>query len=271
MIQGHKVVVVLPAYNAASTLETTYRAIPPGAADEILLVDDASVDETLAVAMRLGLRVITHYRNTGYGGDQKTCYREALKAGAQIIVMIHPDYQYTPKLIPAMASMIASGEYDVVLGSRILTGTARAGGMPLYKYIANRCLTAFQNLVLGAKLSEFHTGFRAFTNTVLESLPLEENSNDFVFDNQIIAQALAFGYRIGEISCPTRYFREASSINFVTSVRYGFGVLRTSFEFLAWRMNVWTPRYLRATGRRLDLLGKEAASTDAAARGGQEP
>jgi glycosyltransferase involved in cell wall biosynthesis len=238
MLLGKRVVVVLPAYNAERTLEKTVRQIPEGIADEILLVDDHSSDETVRVARELGVRTFVHPRNRGYGGNQKTCYREALRLGADIVVMLHPDYQYEPRLLPAMASMIASEVYDVVLGSRILGRTAREGGMPLYKYVSNRALTAFQNLLLGSKLSEFHTGYRAFSRSVLETLPLLANSDDFVFDNQMLAQAVAFDFRIGEISCPTKYFPDASSINFSRSVRYGFGVLATSLEYRAWRHGV---------------------------------
>jgi len=264
MMSGKKVVVVLPAYNAAQTLSATYTELSPEIVDEVLLVDDGSTDQTVAVAKRLGIRTFVHTRNRGYGANQKTCYREALKAGADIVVMIHPDYQYTPKLVGAMASMIASGEYDVVLGSRILGGTARAGGMPLYKYVANRFLTAFQNLLQRAKLSEYHTGFRAFSTEVLETLPLEENSDDFVFDNQILAQALVFGFRIGEISCPTRYFPEASTINFSRSIRYGLGVVKTTLDVFAKRLGLLSPRYLSITGRKLSAttLNERTLSPD---------
>ncbi|HEV8131786.1 MAG TPA: glycosyltransferase family 2 protein [Acidobacteriota bacterium] len=251
MIDDKKVVVVLPAYNAARTLQATYNDIPFLVVDEVILVDDASSDETATLAKQLGIRTFIHPKNLGYGGNQKTCYREALRAGADIIVMVHPDYQYTPKLIGAMASMISSGEYDIVLGSRILGGRARAGGMPLYKYIANRFLTAFQNLLQRAKLSEYHTGFRAFTRRALETLPLEENSNDFVFDNQTLAQALVFGFRVGEISCPTRYFPEASSINFRRSVWYGLGVLKTALDVFCSRFGLAHPEYLSPQGKRL--------------------
>lgn len=256
MIDGRRLIVILPAYNAAKTLRATHADLPHHLIDDIVLVDDASTDETAAVARELGIRTIVHTRNLGYGGNQKTCYRAALTAGADIVVMVHPDYQYTPRLVGAMASMAASGEYDVVLGSRILGGTARAGGMPLYKYVANRILTAVQNLLHGSKLSEFHTGFRAFTRTVLETLPLEENSNDFLFDNQILAQAKIFGFRIGEISCPTRYFPEASSISFLRSVKYGLGVLKTSLDVFVKRHGLPGPRYLSPGGRRLNLQTK---------------
>lgn len=236
MLQGKRVVVVLPAYNAAATLERTYREIPQDLVDEILLVDDASQDHTVSVAERLGVPTFIHPANRGYGGNQKTCFREALKLKADVVIMLHPDYQYTPKLIPAMASMVVSEEYDLVLGSRILGGMALKGGMPLYKYIANRFLTSVENMMTLAKLSEYHTGYRAFSRRVLETLPLEENSDDFVFDNQFIVQALYFGFDIGEISCPTRYFPEASMINFSRSIRYGLGVLWTGVQF---RLQKW--------------------------------
>ncbi len=226
----------MPAYNAAATLERTYREIPQDLVDEILLVDDASQDHTVSVAERLGVLTFIHPANRGYGGNQKTCYREALKLKADVFIMLHPDYQYTPKLIPAMASMVVSEEYDLVLGSRILGGMALKGGMPLYKYIANRFLTSVENMMTLAKLSEYHTGYRAFSRRVLETLPLEENSDDFVFDNQFIVQTLYFGFGIGEISCPTRYFPEASMINFSRSIRYGLGVLWTGVQF---RLQKW--------------------------------
>lgn len=244
MLLGKRVVVVLPAFNAERTLEATVRQIPTGIVDEILLVDDFSSDKTVRVAEALGVRTFTHDRNRGYGANQKTCYREALRLEADIVVMLHPDYQYEPRLLPAMASMIASDVYDVVLGSRILGQTARAGGMPRYKYVSNRLLTAFQNVLLGSKLSEFHTGYRAYSRRVLEALPILANSDDFVFDNQILAQVVAYGYAIGEISCPTKYFPEASSIGFGRSVSYGLGVVATSLEFRAWRLGLRTvPRY----------------------------
>ncbi len=222
----------MPAYNASKTLEMTYDEIPHDIVDDVVLVDDASRDDTAVKATELGIHTIIHAENLGYGGNQKTCYREAVSKGADVVVMVHPDYQYSPRLITAMASMVISGHYDVVLGSRVLGGKALKGGMPLYKYIANRFLTLAENLALGVKLSEYHTGFRAFSRKVLETLPLEENSDDFVFDNEMLAQAVYFGFRIGEISCPTRYFEDASSINFRRSVKYGFGVLETSFKFL---------------------------------------
>jgi glycosyltransferase involved in cell wall biosynthesis len=226
-----KVVVVLPAYNAAKTLRATISGVPPGFVDEFILVDDASQDETETVSHELGLTTIRHAKNRGYGGNQKTCYTAALASGADVIVMLHPDYQYSPKLVPALAWLVASGEYDVALGSRILGGTALGGGMPLYKYVFNRALTFLQNLATGAKLSEYHTGFRAFSRQVLETVPWQENSDDFVFDNQILNGVLAAGFRIGEISCPTKYFDEASSISFSRSVRYGLGVVAEALRY----------------------------------------
>lgn len=253
MIAGQSVIVVLPAYNAARTLRATYEDLPHAILDHVLLVDDGSSDETVALARQLGIRTYAHDTNRGYGANQKTCYRAALTSGADIIVMVHPDYQYSPRLVGAMAWMIASGEYDLVLGSRILGGTARSGGMPLYKYLANRVLTAFQNLMQGSKLSDYHTGFRAFSKRVLETLPLAENSDSFVFDNQVLAQALTFACRIGEISCPARYFAEASSIDFKQSVDYGLGVVKTSIEFWATRHQLAHPKYLSDKGHRLIL------------------
>lgn len=232
MILGKKLIVIMPAYNAEKTLRQTYEELPHEYVDEVILVDDASRDSTARVAKELGINTIIHTENRGYGGNQKTCYREALRHGADIVVMVHPDYQYSPRLVAAMASMIASGHYDVVLGSRILGGMALKGGMPLYKYIANRFLTLIENLALGVKLSEYHTGFRAFTRQVLEALPLEENSDDFVFDSEMLVQTVYFGFRIGELSCPTRYFKEASSINFRRSVKYGFGVLGSISKYV---------------------------------------
>jgi glycosyltransferase involved in cell wall biosynthesis len=231
LLIGRRIVVVLPAYNAAKTLRATVEGVPLGFVDEFILVDDASQDETEALSRELGLTTIRHPKNLGYGGNQKTCYTAALASGADVIVMLHPDYQYSPKLVPALAWLVASGEYDVALGSRILGGTALGGGMPLYKYIANRALTLFQNLATGAKLSEYHTGFRAFSRQVLETVPWSGNSDDFVFDNQILNQVLAEGFRIGEISCPTKYFDEASSISFTRSVRYGLGVVTEAIRF----------------------------------------
>lgn len=248
MINGKKIAVVMPAYNAEKTLEMTVRELPPEV-DIKILVDDSSHDNTAALSERLGVRTFVHDANYGYGRNQQTCYREALAAGADIVVMVHPDYQYTPKLVTAMAGMVASGVYDMVLASRILSGGALRGGMPMYKYIANRCLTAFQNILLGIKLSEFHTGYRAFSRNLLLTLPLCENSDDFVFDNQMIAQAVMFGFSIGEISCPTKYFTDASSINFKRSVKYGLGVLGTTFGFVAHRLGLVKLGIYDAEGR----------------------
>ncbi len=242
MLHGKKIIVVMPAYHAEKTLAACYAAIPRDVVDEVLLVDDASDDATVAVAQQLGIPTHRHPANRGYGGNQKTCYALALERGADIVVMLHPDYQYEPKLITAMAAMVASDVYDVVIGSRILGNTALAGGMPRYKYIANRFLTAAQNLLIGSKLSEFHSGYRAFSRRVLETLPLAQNSDDFVFDNQMLVQAIAFGLRVGELSCPTRYFAEASQINFRRSVVYGGGVLWTSMLFRLWKWKLAKPR-----------------------------
>src|ERR1700757_3110465 len=235
MINGKHIAIVLPAYNAEKTLEATVQEIPE-LVDACILVDDGSKDGTVALAHKLGLQVFVHDRNYGYGRNQQTCYREALSGGADGVIMLHPDYQYTPLLVTAMASMVAYGVYDIVLGSRIIGGTALRGGMPYYKYVFNRLLTAFENLFLRVKLSEYHTGYRAFSRQVLTQVPLVENSDDFVFDNQMLAQCVYFGFRIGEVSCPTKYFAEASSINFRRSVKYGFGVLGTSVEF---KLNKW--------------------------------
>lgn len=241
----------MPAYNAGKTVRRTYSELPHEYVDEVILVDDASHDSTATVSQELGIVTIIHTENVGYGGNQKTCYRAAIRHGADIIVMVHPDYQYSPRLVTAMASMIASGHYDVVLGSRILGGTALKGGMPFYKYIANRFLTLIDNMVLGVKLSEYHTGFRAFTREVLETLPLEENSDDFVFDNEMLVQAVFFGFKIGELSCPTRYFKEASSINFRRSVKYGFGVIATLIKYLLSRLSLKRFPIFSSKGRRL--------------------
>jgi glycosyltransferase involved in cell wall biosynthesis len=250
MINGKRIAVVLPAYNAEKTLEATVSELPD-LVDIRILVDDHSSDRTVEIAEKLGLQFFVHDRNYGYGRNQQTCYCEALAAGADVIIMVHPDYQYTPLLVTAMASMVAYEVYDVVLGSRILGGTALRGGMPLYKYVANRLLTAFENLFLHVKLSEYHTGYRAFSRKVLTELPLLENSDDFVFDNQMLAQCVHFGFRIGEVSCPTKYFAEASSINFSRSVKYGFGVLKTSLQFALQRMGLGGFRIFNVKGRRL--------------------
>jgi len=250
MINSKRVVVVLPAYNAEKTLEATVRELPD-IVDACLLVDDHSSDRTVEIAHQLGLQYFVHDRNYGYGRNQQTCYREALAAGADVVIMVHPDYQYTPLLVTAMASMVAYGVYDVVLGSRIIGGQALRGGMPFYKYVANRLLTAFENLFLGIKLSEYHTGYRAFSREVLTQLPLLENSDDFIFDNQMLAQCAYFGFRIGEVSCPTKYFAEASSINFSRSVTYGLGVLRTSVQFALQKAGFAHFRMFSDKGRRL--------------------
>lgn len=239
MLHSKKIVIVLPAYNAAKTLEQTYREIPFDIVDDVILVDDASRDHTIEVAQALGIKhVIRHENNKGYGGNQKTCYAKALELGADVVIMLHPDYQYTPKLIPAMASIIAQGLYPVVLGSRILGKGALKGGMPMYKYIANRLLTLIQNILVGEKLSEYHTGYRAFSKEVLQSLRLEENSDDFVFDNQMLSQIIYAGFPIGEITCPTKYFPEASSINLYRSSVYGLGVLAVSCKHALQRMGL---------------------------------
>jgi glycosyltransferase involved in cell wall biosynthesis len=241
MIHGKRVVVVLPAYNAERTLRRTIDEIPPGFIDRLILVDDGSSDRTVQLSQELGLRTIKHDANRGYGANQKTCYREALEDGGDVVIMLHPDYQYSPRLVVAMASLIALDQYDVVLGSRILSRGALRGGMPVYKYVSNRILTLIQNILLREKLSEYHTGYRAFSRKVLESLPLLANSDDFVFDNQMLAQVMYFGFRVGEISCPANYFPEASSVNFRRSVVYGLGVLKVSLLF---RLNRW--RWLRS-------------------------
>jgi glycosyltransferase involved in cell wall biosynthesis len=239
MIGNKKIVVVMPAYNAAKTLVTTYREIPLDIVDEVLLVDDASTDDTKEVATRLNIHLIVHTKNKGYGGNQKTCYEAALAANADIIIMLHPDYQYTPKLIGAMAYLLNSGEFDIVLGSRILGGKALSGGMPYYKYFSNRVLTFLQNLLMGAKLSEYHTGYRAYTREVLETISWKKNSDDFIFDNQFLSQAIFDKFRIGEITCPTKYFKEASSINFSRSVKYGLGCLKTAILFRLHKLGLY--------------------------------
>jgi len=250
MIDGKRIAVVMPAYNAEKTLEVTVRELSD-MVDIKILVDDSSRDQTATLSKELGVDTYIHDTNYGYGRNQQTCYREALAAGADIVVMVHPDYQYTPLLVPAMAGMISSGVYDMVMASRILGGGALRGGMPRYKYLFNRLLTAFQNIFLGVKLSEYHTGYRAFSRELLETLPLLENSDDFVFDNQMVAQAVMFGFRIGEISCPTKYFEEASSINFKRSVEYGFGVLATSITFFLQKLALVHLARFDAKGRKV--------------------
>src|ERR1700733_10837071 len=251
MINGKRIAVVMPAYNAEKTLEMTVRELSD-LVDIKILVDDSSKDKTAILSKQLGVQTFVHDSNYGYGRNQQTCYREALAAGADVVVMVHPDYQYTPLLVTAMASMVAYGVYDVVLGSRIIGGQALRGGMPLYKYVSNRLLTAFENLFLGIKVSEYHTGYRAFSRDVLTKLPLVENSDDFVFDNQMLAQCAYFGFGIGEVSCPTKYFEEASSINFRRSVKYGLGVLATALEFALQRAGgIHLPRF-SDKGRKLE-------------------
>jgi len=250
MIDSKKVTVVMPAYNAEQTLERTVAEVP-SLVDDIIVVDDHSRDNTSELAKKLGLFTIRHEQNRGYGGNQKTCYRAAIERGADIVVMVHPDYQYTPKLVPALAHCVASGLFDVALGSRILGGRAREGGMPLYKYVSNRLLTAAENWLINQKLSEYHTGYRAFSRQLLLRLPLEENDDDFAFDNQMLVQAAYFGFKIAEVTCPTAYFEEASSISFRRSVTYGFGVLRAAADFRLARMGLSKPDFLNENGRRL--------------------
>jgi glycosyltransferase involved in cell wall biosynthesis len=252
MLNGKRIAVVMPAYNAEKTLEATVKELPE-IVDLRILVDDSSSDRTVEVARQLGLLHFVHDRNYGYGRNQQTCYREALAAGADVIIMVHPDYQYTPLLVTAMASMVAYGIYDVVLGSRIIGGQALRGGMPLYKYVFNRLLTAFENVFLRIKVSEYHTGYRAFSREVLMTLPLLENSDDFVFDNQMLAQCAFFNFRIGEVSCPTKYFPEASSINFRRSVKYGVGVLGTALAFALQKWGMAKFRIFDRNGRKLEL------------------
>ena len=265
MINGKRIAVVLPAYNAEKTLAATVAELPE-LVDIRILVDDHSSDRTVEIAERLGLQFFVHDQNYGYGRNQQTCYREALAAGADVIIMVHPDYQYTPLLVTAMASMVAYEVYDVVLGSRIIGGQALQGGMPFYKYVANRLLTAFENLFLGIKLSEYHTGYRAFSREVLVELPLLENSGDFLFDNQMLAQCVNFGFRIGEVSCPTKYFEEASSINFRRSVTYGLGVIATTLQFGLQNAGLAHFRIFNVKGRKL-----EPGYANYYARGAAEP
>jgi glycosyltransferase involved in cell wall biosynthesis len=259
MLNGRRIAVVMPAYKAEKTLRRTFDALPHEIIDHVILTDDASGDATATLARSLGIRTLVHDRNRGYGANQKTCYLEALRLGADVVVMVHPDYQYEPRLVTPMASMISSGVYDMVLGSRILGGTAMSGGMPAWKYVSNRILTAVENMALGSKLSEFHTGFRGYSREALLTMPILANSDDFVFDNQLIAQAVALGLRIGEISCPTSYHGDASSINFSRSVRYGLGVLGTSAAFVAWRLKLARPRIFE--GRAEDRLSSQLAAT----------
>ena len=251
MINGKKVCVVMPAYNAEKTLQKTYDEIPKDIVDEIILIDDASKDKTVDVAKKLGINTFIHNKNKGYGGNQKTCYQEALKLNADIIVMLHPDYQYTPKLITPMSSMIAEGVFDAVIGSRILGNKAIMGGMPIYKYISNRFLTMTENVIINQKLSEYHTGFRAFSRKILETIPLMENSDDFIFDNQMLCQTLYFGFSVGEISCPAHYFDDASSINFSRSVTYGIGVIKTALNYFLAKRGIGHFKIFNANGKKL--------------------
>lgn len=253
MINGKKVVVIMPAYNAEKTLEKTFCEIYRDIVDEVILVDDNSCDNTKEVAKKLGITTIVHKNNLGYGANQKSCYIAAIKQNADIVVMLHPDYQYTPKLIPAMASMIAFGEYDTVIASRMLTGSAKKGGMPLYKYISNKFLTAFQNILMGKKLSEYHSGFRAFSREVLETLPLASCDNDFIFDNEMLALIYYYGFNIGEISCPTKYFPDASSINFKRSLKYGFGVLGVSVGYFLAKLGIYKTDIFKKVAKKLDF------------------
>jgi len=251
MLNGKKIVVVLPAYNAERTLKRTYDEIPKDIVDDIILIDDKSSDNTTGLARSLGIKVFTHDKNLGYGGNQKTCYRQALKAGADVVVMLHPDYQYPPKLITPMAALVTSGMFDVVLGSRILGNRALKGGMPVYKYIANRILTLLENNMIRQKLSEYHTGYRAFSRETLASLPLLENSDDFVFDNQMLLQAFYFGYRVGEITCPAIYTKESSSINFSRSIVYGLQVLETAWKYMLAKCGLKVSRIFSNLGNKL--------------------
>lgn len=251
MINGRKIVVIMPAYNAEATLRKTFEEIPHDVVDQVMLTDDKSADRTAMIAKRLGIRTFVHEENKGYGANQKTCYREALRAGADVVVMLHPDYQYNPRLITAMSSLIAEGIYDVMLGSRILGIGALKGGMPLYKYVANRFLTFIENLMIGQKLSEYHTGYRAFSREVIESLPILENSDDFVFDNQMLLQVLYFGFSVGELSCPTLYNQDSSSISLRESVKYGIGVLITAIKYVIAKLGMARISIFDKNGRRI--------------------
>ena len=258
MLNNKKIIVVMPAYNAEKTLKKTYDEIPKDVVDDIILTDDCSGDRTVEIAKELKLSTFVHDKNLGYGGNQKTCYREALKLGADVVVMLHPDYQYSPKLITPMAGLITSGMFDVVLGSRILGNKALEGGMPLYKYIANRILTLFENNIISEKLSEYHTGYRAFSREVLTNLPILENSDDFIFDNQILLQAFYAGYRVGEMTCPSRYVKESSSINFRRSVIYGLGVIKTAVQYVLQRNTLGRCPIFDKNGRKVSSVGLSA-------------
>ena len=252
MLNGKRICVVMPAYNAEKTLKKTYDEIPKDIVDNVILTDDASTDETVKVSQELDIKTFVHAENKGYGGNQKTCYQAALESGADIVIMLHPDYQYTPKLILPMASMMTEGLFDAVIGSRILGNKAMMGGMPLYKYVSNRILTLSENLLIQQKLSEYHTGYRAFSRKVLETIPLLENSDDFVFDNQMLCQTLYFGFDVGEVSCPALYFDDASSISFSRSVTYGLGVMQTAMKYAMARRGMGHFRIFNPNGKKLE-------------------
>jgi len=256
MLNGKKIVVIMPAYNAEKTLKQTYSEICFSMVDEVILTDDNSRDNTKEVAKNLNITTIVHDKNKGYGANQKSCYKAALERGADIVIMLHPDYQYTPKLVPAIASMMAYGQYDAVIASRMLSNSALRGGMPLYKFIANKFLTAFENIMLGEKLSEYHTGFRGFTKEVLETLPLADCDDDFIFDNEMLALIFYHKFKVGEVSCPTKYFPEASSINLARSIKYGFGVLRISCLYLFAKLGVYKSKIFSQNAKKLDLVEK---------------
>ena len=256
MLNGKKIVVIMPAYNAEKTLKQTYSEICFSMVDEVILTDDNSRDNTKEVAKNLNITTIVHDKNKGYGANQKSCYKAALERGADIVIMLHPDYQYTPKLVPAIASMMAYGQYDAVIASRMLSNSALRGGMPLYKFIANKFLTAFENIMLGEKLSEYHTGFRGFTKEVLETLPLADCDDDFIFDNEMLALIFYHKFKVGEVSCPTKYFPEASSINLARSIKYGFGVLRISCLYLCAKLGVYKSKIFSQNAKKLDLVEK---------------
>ena len=251
MLNGKRICVVMPAYNAEKTLKKTYDEIPKDIVDNVILTDDASTDETVKVSRELDIKTFVHTENKGYGGNQKTCYQAALESGADIVIMLHPDYQYTPKLILPMASMMTEGLFDAVIGSRILGNKAMMGGMPVYKYVSNRILTLSENLLIQQKLSEYHTGYRAFSRKVLETIPLLENSDDFVFDNQMLCQTLYFGFNVGEVSCPALYFDDASSISFSRSVTYGLGVLETSLKYAFSKRGMGHFKIFNSQGKKL--------------------
>ena len=252
MLNGKRICVVMPAYNAEKTLKKTYDEIPKDIVDDVILTDDASTDETVKVSRELDIKTFVHTENKGYGGNQKTCYQAALESGADIVIMLHPDYQYTPKLILPMASMMTEGLFDAMIGSRILGNKAMMGGMPLYKYVSNRILTLSENLLIQQKLSEYHTGYRAFSRKVLETIPLMENSDDFVFDNQMLCQTLYFGFNVGEVSCPALYFDDASSISFSRSVTYGLGVMQTAMKYAMARRGMGHFRIFNPNGKKLE-------------------